>query len=309
MTRTLGFKLLLLLIGMCQGASAVAATLSGSPEADGWYHHGNSLANGNYVRGNGNYAFEMYTTQFTVTDSSVFDISGHDDASYDDYYETNHWSKATARTWSVGDTVLGIGGVFNDITAADAGWPSFSGATVNGAIDDEYRFRLQAKVGGADATWSTSTIAPGAGNGSGSTSAGGAAAFLVRTSGWHDLSTWENRAGQILGLQKTDHLSLSELGTDVARVIWTWDETHNRVSGWEILLNLTLIEDDLDAAAFTGALPGLLGNQILLSVQVASGAYTDALVVATVPEPATWAMALVGLLAIGGARVARRKRG
>ncbi len=315
MNRTLVVKALLLIFGVCP--DAFAASLTGNPEADGWFHHGNSLSDGHYVHGVGNYAFETYTTQFTVTDGSIYDISGHDDPSYHNYYETNHWTKADARPWTPGDTVIGIGGAFNSITAEDASWDAFTGAAVNGAINGEHRFRLQAKVAGEDSTWSTSTIAPAGGNGIGSTAAGGAGSFLVRTSGWHDLATWESGEGTMWGLQKPEHIETTGIETtgddirldaDVARIIWTWDAANNRVGTWEILLNMSLIEADLQASGFNGALPGLLGAGVIQSVQVQNGASTDALASITVPEPSTWILALLGMVAIGGARCARRSR-
>lgn len=270
---------------------ASAVSLTGEAGADGWSYAGNSLSNGTYVRGSENIGFDVYTTYFTVTDSSVFDLSGHDDASYLSYYETTHWTKANARTWEVGQTVLGIGGTFSDITAAEAGWDAFSGKAVNSTIDNEYRLRLQAKIGSSAATWSTSTVAPGLGTGSGSTGSGGAGAFLVRTSGWHSLAAWENFAGTMLGLQKTSHID-GYGQVDVARVIWTWDEIANRPASWELLLNISLLEQDYAAAGFTGALPGLLGDSVIASVQIASAGYTDALAT-VVPEPTM--MTLLGL--------------
>lgn len=286
--------------------SSLAAPISGNPLSDGWSFRGNSLYNGTYVRGGGNYAFDVYTTQFTVTDASAFDISDHDDPSFLGYYETAHWTKADARPWQVGHTVIGVGGAFNSVTADDAGWDAFTGNTVNGGINGEYRLRLQAKIGSEDATWSASSVAPGAGDGSGSTSDGGAGAFLIRTSGWHSLDAWESFGGEMLGLQKEDHISSTNIGVDAARVIWTWDDASNRVGTWELLINMSLVEEDLDAALFTGPLPGLLGDSVIASVQVGGGAYTDALAQVAVPEPST--IALAGIAGLAGVAIVRRRR-
>jgi len=262
------------------------ATLSGDPSLDeGWVFHGNSLENGYYVRGAGNYAFDGYTTRFTVTDSSLFNLSGQDDPAFLPYYETTAWIKADAREWAAGDVVIGIGGVFQKVTAEEAGWDALSGTGANQAINGEYRFKLQAKIGAADSTWSISTIAPGAGNGSGSTASGGSAAFLVRTGGWYPLSVWENFEQTLLGVQQKSHLDHPDIGLDAARIIWTWDAENHRVGSWELLLNVSLIEADLRAAGFTGAIPGQLGDDVISSVQIASGAYTDALFFVAAPPP------------------------
>lgn len=265
-----------------------ASALTGNPSADGWVLTGSSLANGIYVRGSENIAFDIYTTQFTVTDASVFSLAGHDGDAFSTYYGDSDWTKADARTWAAGDTVIGIGGVFNSITAAAAGWDNFSGKSVNSTIDNENRFRLQAKFGTDNATWSTSTIAPGSGNGSGSTSYGNPG-FLVRTSGWHSLAAWEAFEGTMLGLQNVSHMG-GGYAVDAARVIWTWDEASNRPASWQILINTSLMGADDD---FTTA---------IASVQIGSAGYTDALT-QIVPEPAT--MLLLGL---GGLMLRRRNR-
>jgi hypothetical protein len=80
-------------------------------------------------------------------------------------------------------------------------------------------------------------------------------------------------------------------------VIWTWDDTNNRVGTWELLVNMSLAGEDLGAANFTGALPGLPGDSVIASVQVGSGAFTDALASVAIPEPTS--VALMGLAVVG----------
>ncbi len=306
--------ILALTLGTLQATTAAAVT--GDPLADGWVYGGHSLDQGTYVRGSANIGFDMYSTQFTVSDSSLFSLAGHSGAGYDDYYGvTRTWDTDTARSWGVGDTVIGIGGMFSDITAAEAGWGAFTGNDVNSNVDGEYRLRLQAKIGTGDASWSASTLAPDAGDGSGSSSDGGLGSLFVRTSGWHSLSTWENQASTILGLQDPEHILRdgSGVGVDAARVIWTWDDTDNRAGSWQLLVNLSLVDLDADVN-FAGLLPDF-GNAVIGSVQVANAAYTDGLMsvggfatgypLAEVPVPAAVWLFGTGLMALAG--VARRK--
>lgn len=302
--------------------ATTATALTGDPLADGWAYSGNSLDQGAYVRGTGNIGFDMYSTQFTVSDSSLFSLTGHSGAGFNDYYvdpKTNSrtWDTDNARSWSVGDTVIGIGGMFSDITATEAGWGAFTGNAVNSNIDNEYRLRLQAKIGTDDASWSASTLAPNAGNGSGSSSDGGLGSLLVRTSGWHSLDTWEDQANTIFGLQDPKHLERDKastfVGVDAARVIWTWDAAHKRPGSWQLLVNLSLVDADAPLD-FAGLLPDF-GNAVIGSVQVNNAAYTDGLMsiggyaagypLAQVPVPAAVWLFGTGLMALAG--VARRK--
>ncbi len=303
----------LFLFTVLSGHTARGVDFTGDPSLDdGWVFHGNSLQSSFYVRGSGNLAFDSYTTAFFITERSHFSLTDHDQAAYLPYYETAHWTKADARPWKEGELVIGIGGVFRSVTASQAGWDTFSGAAVNGSLEGENRFRLQAKIGTADATWTSSLLAPGNGNGSGSTGSGGDAAFLVRTSGWYDLATWEAFDSTLMGLQRASHLSHSAISVDTARVIWRWDSEAQRVGSWELLLNLSLMEADLLASGYTGAMPGALGNQVIGSVQIGSGASTDMLFSIeeplssaekgvdplSVPEPSMLALSLLAI-AIG----------
>jgi hypothetical protein len=303
-------------LGMLQANTATA--LTGNPLHDGWAYGGHSLDQGAYVRGSGNIGFDMYSTQFIVSESnsSLFSLAGHSGTGFDDYYgATRTWNTDSARNWDVGHTVIGIGGMFSSITAAEAGWGAFTGNAVNSNIDGEHRLRLQAKIGTADAAWSASTLAPDAGNGSGSSANGGLGSLFVRTSGWHDLSTWESQAGTIFGLQDPAHLLRdgASVGVDAARVIWTWDANDERPGSWQLLVNLSLVDADAPLG-FAGLLPNF-GNAVIGSVQVNNAAYTDGLMsiggyaagypLAEVPVPAAVWLLGTGLIALVG--VARRK--
>ena len=287
-----------------------AASLTGNPAADGWHHEGHSLQSGVYSRGSGNLGFDIYTSHFTVTDSSTFALKGHEGAAYDGYYGLpsggRQWDTTTARSWSAGDVVVGLGGVFSDISAGDAGWGGFTGAGVNDNLPSgEGRLRVQGKFGTSDATWSTSTIAPDAGDGSASTSDGGAGTIFARSSGFLFLgdNAWETYSGEVMGLQEPGHISRvgTSIATDVARLVWDYDEDADRPLSWQLLLNVSMIADD--DPAFASLVPGV-GSPVIASVQTSP--YTDALVTVVPLPAAAWAgLALLG--AMGGVAGVKRK--
>jgi hypothetical protein len=275
---------ILLLAVMLAGNVAVASQITGNPAADGWTSGGNALTKGVYVRGSANYAYDAYGAAITIDSGSNLAI---DDG---------------ANSWLVGDTVLGAGGHFADITATQAGWTAFTGNAVNvllGGSDLGEDVKLQAKFSTASGNFSPSTIAPDAGNGLGSLgSNGGNGAVQVRTSGWFYAADWSAKSGALQLLDEADHIIRNGTSTpdaDVARLMWNWDPINKRVDTWEILLNVSLL-DRLNPT-FTAGTPAP-GNSILMTVQNRDSGYTDALV--SVPEPGTLAllgMALVSLFA------------
>jgi len=308
------YTLIAAILVACLTHQVQAVQITGDPSVDsGWAFGGNSLGNGDYVRGNANVSFDMYTTEFTVTDSSQFDITGHTGAFYDNYYRdrpaaANQWDQSTSRSWDVGHTVIGVGGVFTNTTAGDAGWAAFTGNAVNSLIDGEERIRLQAKIGTATSTWSASTVAPGAGNGSGSTNDGGSGRLFVRSSGWlgddGDGSAWITYSDVMMGMQEPGHITRdTTVGVDAARIIWNWDGTNGRPASWQILVNTSLV--DMDAAVgFAGLLP-VAGDPVISSIQVTNGPFTDALAtIVPIPEPTS--LALLGMSSL--ALLFRRNR-
>jgi len=273
----------MLMAGM---ACPVFAAITGNPVADGWAISGNAMANGAYVRGNANYNFEAYGASIVVQSGSALEISDG------------------ANSWLAGDTVLGAGGRFVNITAAEAGWGAFTGNAVNlllGGTDMGADVKLQAKFGTSAASFAASTIAPNAGNGLGSFGTnGGNGAVQVRTSGWFYAADWLAGSGSLQLLNKADHIVRNGTTTpdaDVARLIWNWDAVNQRVGTWQILLNASLM--NRLAPGFAGPTPAA-GNLSLMTVQNRDGGYTDALVI--IPEPAT--MCLLGL---GGLLLRRKK--
>ncbi len=293
-------KLLIICIIACLAISAANsfATVSGDPVSDGWTFGGNSLANGVYSVGSANYSFNAYSSVFAVTSGSSLVI---DDGDY---------------SWLAGDTVIGAGGQFVSITAAEAGWSAFTGNSVNSQLSQAYGPKLQVKLGTDSATWTTSSAAPGAGNGSSSTSNGGNGTVHFRTSGWFHATTplaeqvtdtnWIGNEGELMLLDKDEHIrrvdSSGYIYPDkrVARVIWQYDEGAGHVGSWELLLNTSLL-DRMAPEGFTGATPAA-GNIAVFSVQDRDSAYTDCLVT-TVPEPAT-----LCLLGFGSLTLLRKRR-
>jgi hypothetical protein len=290
-----------LLVIVLVGNTAPASVVTGNPVTDdGWTSGGNSLANDVYVRGNANYSYDTYSMVTTVQAASNLNISDG------------------ANSWLVGDTVLGVGGHFVDITAVQAGWTAFTGNTVNGLLggaDLGADTKLQVKFGTSVADFTTSTIAPNAGDGHGSFGTyAGLGAVQIRTSAWFYAADWSAGSGVLQLLDKPEHIERNDPTTpgpdspdaDVARLIWNWDAINDRVDTWEILLNASLLER-LDPD-FPGDTPDL-GGLALMTVQNRDGVYTDALVrlgspsIASdppaVPEPATFVIwSLLGALGL-----------
>jgi hypothetical protein len=298
-------RLFSIAIALCitMGSIASATTISGDPSVDaGWTGAGNSLDNGVYVTGSANYGFDVFSSGFTVQAGSNLDI---DDGTL---------------SWEPGDTVVGVGGKFQSTTASEAGWGSFSGASVNSNLPTTAPYsgpKLQVKFGTNLASWTTSTAAPGSGNGNSSSSNGGGR-VQVRTSGFFQAGsplpgqdepwTWDGNSGQVLVLDKDDHIAWTggSVDKEVARMIWQWDDNLKQVTSWELLLNTSLF-DRLQP----GNLLPAVGDMAILTVQKGDGVFTDALVrvaAAPVPEPAT-----AGLLGLMGCAIsglfARRRRG
>ena len=287
------FLVTAVLVLLCLGGIAQAA-VTGNPLADGWTSGGNSLSNGVYVRDPANYGFETYAGLLAVSSGSNLEISDG------------------ANSWLVGDTVLGVGGRFANITASEAGWTAFTGNLVNSILGEDTKF--VAKFGTSLASFAPSTIAPAAGTGLGSMGTnGGNGAVQVRTSGWfygythlpETNTTWSGNSGQLMLLDKPTHIvrnGTAAPDADVARLMWIWNPTAGHVDSWEILLNTSQLRR-LDPT-FLGPDPSG-GNKAIASVQRRDGVYTDALVtMPAVPEPSS----IIALLGGLGSLLAIRRR-
>lgn len=273
--------------------------LTGNPFSDtGWTLAGNSLDNGTYIRGGGNFSFDAYSASFLLESGSALD--GLDP------------------NWKVGDVILGMGGVFvpNSGLAGDTGWATdgLGAVAVNSNISKS--LRIVSKFGVNPSSWAASTVKPTSGNGQGSTSGGhgGDGAILVGTqTGFLDQTDDTPTPANTLVVpnEAQRYAAPSYSGTNVpfniARLIFNLD-TNNLVSSWEMLLNTTY----LSSVSPYGDIPQP-GDRFDQALQRSSNAITDALVpsaeLAVVPEPASLIVwSLLGLSLVGVRRLAARRR-
>src|SRR4051812_7943430 len=107
-------------------ASARAAALTGVPATDGWSATGaTSLDNGTYIRGAGNFAFDLYATSYALDPTSSLITSTASDTGFQ---------------WLAGDQVLGVGGVVvAGEPAANYGWGNVSGDSINSNLTSSVR--------------------------------------------------------------------------------------------------------------------------------------------------------------------------
>ena len=282
-------------LGLCAaaGTPALAAELSGNPFADGWAATGKtSLDNGTYIRGAGNFAFDLYATSYALDPASSLIASTAADLGFE---------------WLPGDQILGMGGiVVPGEPAANYGWGNVSGDAIN-TVNLTTSVRIVSKFGTSPASWSASSVAPNAGNGQGSSSAGhgGVGAILLGTTVGDINAT--NEGTYYLPTSATQYrLIETNVNAKAGRIMFDLDGG-GLLGSWQSILNVSLLQRNVAAYSFTGAdypQAGDRGNQALQR-SMNTTLLTDALV--TVPEPGS-ALAMLALAAAAALRRARRAR-
>jgi hypothetical protein len=255
--------------------ASAAITLTGNPAQDGWTAGGNSLSSGVYVDGAGNYGFDVYSATMTA-DAAI----------------------ATAMGWTQGDTILGVGGVFNGAN------PELVGATSGPKIQVKYGTGISVPT-----PWAASSTLVAPGNGNAHFGNGGEGAAEVRSSGFLSSSAWIASAGQLVPSTSSDPIDRIVGGTEIDNQPYTnvfgliWTVSAGQPSAWEVLLDIT----QLAAASPTEPTP-LAGDQAIMTIQNGAGDFTDALLnvsalaPAPAPEPASLVVwSLIGLTIAGAA--------
>lgn len=265
-----------------EGVAGVAhATLTGNPLTDGWNMVGNSAQLGNY-NASGSYppdpyfSADMYTSEFTLQTGSQLITTGG------------------AFNWNVGDTIVGVGGMFNP-------------AGNNTTVDDSYRtgdgatdIRFVVKYGSTTATWAPSSAGdvpwqPGnlpTAPAYGSLVNGGPGSILLGTSAY---IFFPAISGQFVtpvdSPEEQTNSGTVTISGSVGRVATVW--SGSAVVGFESVLDLTL----LDALYPTANV--LPGNEYVLDLQDNKNEFQLSQAdVATVPDRTQTVVLLAGATAL-----------
>jgi hypothetical protein len=186
-------------------------TLTGNPALDGWTAGGNSLSSGVYVDGAGNYGFDVYSATMTA-DAAM----------------------ASAMGWSQGDTILGVGGVFDGTN------PELVGATSGPKIQVKYGTGISVPT-----PWAASSTLVAPGDGNAHFANGGEGAAEVRSSGFLSSSAWIASAGQLVPSTSSDPIDRIVGGTEVDNQQYTgvfgliWTVNAGQPTAWEVLLDIS----------------------------------------------------------------------
>jgi hypothetical protein len=254
--------------------TAFSQTPSGNPSTDGGWTAGGMSANaGVYNFGAGNYNATIYSTAFTLAPGStlISTLDGYD--------------------WNVGDTIVGVGGVFSgansDLTFS--GGADEHGVTHAGSTST----RIVVKYGTSSATW-TAPAPSSSSPGYGSQANGGVGSVLLGTSPYDFYPADSNTlvVPSDSPLLQSGVSSTMTITGDVGRVITSW--SGGTMVGFESFMDLSLVTADYAATVN-------LGSPFILDLQrgTSSTAYQDSLgtlPATVVPEPSTMALVAVALL-------------
>lgn len=289
-------RMLLMVLGLSLvlTSNVRADFLTGDPTSamGDWVGGGNSLANGTYIRGSANLSFDAYRSATTVMAGDALNTIG----------------------WSVGDRILGMGGVLQP--TAPSGWlpGTTTGALPNANLGDNVR--IVSKFGASSEIFSASSAPPTMGNGRGSFSGGdaGLGGVLLGTLNGTLSSANSANAGSLqtpndgfvwdggVAGPNGQAFTTAQLAS-ISRYVYLVD-ANGQLRSWQLALNLTGLDRELlsfplpsEDAAFDQAL------------QVGTGSITDALIPANaqavaVPGPSSLVLAGMALMSV----FARRSR-
>ena len=276
MTSTISRFVALILGAFTLGGTARADFFVGNPsssgaKADKWDPAQNSLG-GRYIRGAGNFDFNMYRTQYSV--------------------KNNDPLETMASPWTVGDIVLGMGGVI------------VSAPNLTKSIRIVSKFTSL-----ANGQFTASTNATPNGNGAGDFSAGNGGSGSVLLGNAPGAVTAAN-AGMLLlpttALQWDGPNSQAiTISPDTARYVYQVDATSGLLTSWQVLLNVTR----LNSLGTGFPSPNIDGRwDQALQRGTSSTLFTDAINQHT-PVPPTMVAFAAGAAVLGLGRVLRRRAG
>ena len=264
----------LLIFWIAGAGMAFAQIFTGDPATDSlWVSDGLSSSAGNDMQNAGNaasFSANVYSTAFTLTpDSTLLGPLGISDG------------------WSVGDTIVGVGGVF-----ASTGNSSLTYSGTNGTVN----LHLVVKYGSPTATWTLSGAGAAVG-GAGSLGLGGSGAVLLGV-------TQETISSSGLTTPSDSPLYLDSSGNQdtlpgegiEGQVLTLW--SGGQIVGFESFLDLNVLAAESASANIQTNVQ--TGDEFVLDLQQGKTVYQDSLgtlpsALQTTPEPSTYALLLGGL--------------
>ncbi len=255
-------------VGLAISASpCFAMPITGNPLSDAWTYIGNSASPGNFNNQSGGaiYSADIYTTLFPLTLSTL----------------------SAATSWSLGDIIVGVGGVFTATGNTTLTYDGAGGSTST---------RIVVKYGSPTATWQPNSPIP-ASPGYGSLAHGEAGSVLLGTFAYTFSPAF---SGQFAVPNDSPELQLSgsvaPIDPSVGRDITEW--TGGTLTGFETFLNLTLLSAQVPASNVQP------GAKFILDLQNNHSEYQDSQGTLATPEPASAALLALGTLLL----TSRRRR-